>query len=176
MARERNLRIGPYLLAAVLLGASAIEASFAEEVHRHALKNMHTGVRPGTLRNVHARPIPTPGASDRVVRNAIGLPVVQHVERRDGERHGSPSLVQSPPAGVVSAAGSGTGGLAKAGADFGGQRIVHPNAGPRVTATALNRATIGGTAVIRVGSRPSGLGGPAKAVSGINGTAIRPKH
>ncbi len=174
MPKKSGLKIGSCVLAVVLLGAAMIEASVAEET-----RSGKTSVKPMAHGHLHARPILAPAASERVMRNAIGVAiVVQHegVERHDGERHDFPSAVQSPAARAIGVAGSGTGGLAKAGADFGRQRIVHPNAGPTVTATALNRATIGGTGVIRPHSGPSTLGGPAKAVVGINGTAIRPKH
>ncbi|MGO9702734.1 MAG: hypothetical protein ACLPX7_26140 [Xanthobacteraceae bacterium] len=40
----------------------------------------------------------------------------------------------------------------------------------------MNRSAINGTNLIRAGSAPSGIGGPAKTVAGINGTTIRPPH
>ena len=40
----------------------------------------------------------------------------------------------------------------------------------------LSRGTIDGMGVTRPGVGPSRVGGPAKVVSGINGTTIRPKH
>ncbi len=57
----------------------------------------------------------------------------------------------------------------------GGPRMVHPGKNPTVI-TLPNRAAIGVTGIIRPGSGPSGVGGPAKMGAGINGTTIRPKH
>jgi hypothetical protein len=47
----------------------------------------------------------------------------------------------------------------------------HPGA---ITPTA--RGTLNGTALVRVGSGAPVIGGPAKAVTGINGTTLRHKH
>jgi len=70
----------------------------------------------------------------------------------------------------------GSASLARAEAAHGGQRIFRPHASPTVTITVPNRATISGTGVLRSGSGPAKLGGPAKTTSGINGTSFRPKH
>jgi hypothetical protein len=39
-----------------------------------------------------------------------------------------------------------------------------------------SRGKIDGSSLIRASVAPSGLGGPAKTVAGINGTTLRPKH
>ncbi len=193
------MRIGSYLLAIVLLGASAMQASFAEEARsgargrdgsalpvEPAAQSRHLGGRRNDVGQVetkfrsrpsgahHPRPLSATGASDRVVRNAIGMPVAQGAERRESEHHDFPSVVPSPVAGAVSTPGNGVGNLAKAEGGPGG--IVRPAPIPAVTAIALNRGTINGTSLVRRGFGPSGVGGPARAVAGISGTTIRPKR
>jgi hypothetical protein len=193
------LRIGSCLLAVVLLGASAMQAGLAEEARsgahdrkrsalpaEPAVQSRHLGGRRDEVGQVetkfrsrpsgalHPRRLSAAGASDRVVRNAIGMPVAEGAERRQSERHDFPSVGQSPIAGVVSAAGSGTGNLSKA--EGGPAGIVRPAPIPAVTATTLYRGTINGTSLVRPGFGPSGVGGPARAVAGISGTTIRPKR
>ncbi|MGD0026471.1 MAG: hypothetical protein ABSC37_17925 [Xanthobacteraceae bacterium] len=286
MAKERNLRIGPYLLAAVLLGAPAMQASFAQEQSSahdaagsgpsaapdgsrpasgddksqggaksedHAPAEIGAGIkaqdnagakeqagkqelkasaagpqgagvkvpkgegagagakdvdsiesrardlneidtwitmhsrRPGSrldkarevkpilkigsLGNLHVRRAPAPGASNFVARNAIGLSVARHevIQGPNGERFNFRPPAQSP-----AAAASGTGSFAAANRGLGGTRIVGQNSSP--TVTALSRGRIDGALLIRPGLAPSGVGGPAKVVAGINGTTFRPKH
>jgi hypothetical protein len=174
MAKESGLRIGSLTAAVVLLAASAIAASFAAEG-----RSGKTSVKPVAPGHLRWRQTTAPSTSEPAVRNAIGVPVVvrhQGVERLDRERHDFPSALRSPAAAATGVAGSGTGGVTRVEGDLGGSRIVHPNAGPTVTATALNRARISGTGVVRPGSGPSALGGPARAAHGINGTLVRPKH
>ncbi len=49
-----------------------------------------------------------------------------------------------------------------------------PQAHPVVRPIVPNRAAINGTGIMRHGSGPSQIGGPA--VTGISGTTIKPKH
>ena len=55
-------------------------------------------------------------------------------------------------------------------------RIVYPSPSPTAAKMMPNPANIGGNIVVRPLVRPGVVGGPAKTVAGINGTAIRPKH
>jgi hypothetical protein len=96
-------------------------------------------------------------------RNAIAVPVGQHenLNGRDAAHFGSAAL--------------GPGGLAGPRV-FGG-----PNLGPQhsaafASAGVLNRGKIDGATLIRPALAPTGLGGPAKVVAGINGTSFRSKH
>jgi hypothetical protein len=56
-----------------------------------------------------------------------------------------------------------------------GEPIAQPQR-PIVNASSAGQSRIGGAGLIRPALAPSGLGGPAKTVAGINGTAMRPKH
>ncbi len=120
----------------------------------------------------------TPRASNRTVRNAIGLPIVQHenTERRDGEQPYSRSVLPNPAAGTMGVARSTTGDLATFEGSLGRPIVPAPNARPVVRSVVVNRGTINGTGLTRPGVGPSGIGGPKKPVTGISGTTIRPAH
>jgi len=70
----------------------------------------------------------------------------------------------------------GSAGVAGAEGSHGGQRFFRPHTSTTPTVVVPNRSTVGGSGVLRPGLGPAKLGGPAKPTSGINGTAIRPKH
>jgi hypothetical protein len=243
MGKQSGLKFGPYLLAVVLLGASATQASFAKQVHANRASGtassapprvarsssgvsganaksqirmpLETGAGPkgqgvgaGTIAkgansivahardsidtqitvlsprrrfgpdksrnggarlkigapgNFQARRLPAAGRSDLVARNAIGLPVALHenMNGRIGERLG---FTAASPRGLASARG------------LGGANIGRTNPAPIATASVLSRSKIDGAGLIRPALAPSGLGGPAKAVDGINGTTLRPKR
>jgi hypothetical protein len=104
-----------------------------------------------------ARHTPVVGSPNPPARNAIGLPVAQH---------------ESPMR---------NGGIATSskvsGAAFGAQIGPHPVTNPSVLNTGASaRGRIDGGAVIRPSLAVAGLGGPAKAVAGINGTTVRLKR
>lgn len=105
-----------------------------------------------------------------VARDAIGLPVVRHdvTVGKGGES------VPSPPA-----AGGATGKTAsftKPGSQSERPGVGAQHPGPIANGGTANQGRIAGANLIRPGLAPTGLGGPAKAVAGINGTTIRSKH
>jgi len=107
---------------------------------------------PGSPRSYRSsRPQPSGG----VVRNAIGARVPA---RENLGRPNFPISVHSPAVGRT------------------GNAVVTPNAKPFVRPPAPNSGAINGTTQMRRASGPSSIGGPARAVAGINGTTIRPKH
>jgi hypothetical protein len=130
-------------------------------------------IAPGS---VHARRLPAPGAVKPNARNAIGLAVTRHegVQEHIGEPHGVP--VQNAIHDAPGIAASGASNLAKTDGGLDRPAIGRPSASPVVSAPVPQRGTINGTGLIRPSSAPSGLGGPAKVVAGINGTSTRPKH
>ncbi len=134
-----------------------------------------TLLAPGSLRPRRLSKLGTP---DRMMRNAIGVPLARHggLERRDGEHHDFPTVVRVPAAGATGVAGSGTASPATAEGRVDRPTILRANASPILSPVAPNRGTINGTSLNRPGFSPSGVGGPAKQVAGISGTAIRPKH
>jgi hypothetical protein len=123
-----------------------------------------------------ARPIFRPRRSvheshGRVSRDAIGVSVA----RPGGMEQGSAEhpLGNNPVGAPTGFGANNSGGVARPGGALG-----HPpsNANPNVRSSTLNRGTINGTNVARPGVGPPSVGGPAKPMTGISGTTIRPKH
>jgi hypothetical protein len=102
-------------------------------------------------------------ASDPNARNAIAVPVGQHenLNGRGAEHFGS--AAPSPGSLIATRA-------------FSGPNLGQPHPAAIASAGVLNRGKIDGAALIRPALAPAGLGGPAKAAVGINGTSVRPKH
>lgn len=113
---------------------------------------------------------PAPGVPDLIVRNAIGLPVTPHQLVRGDNGEPFNSSAAHPLAAVTNRAGS----IFTASRSIGGMR----SAGPilTLTGTPSGNGRIDGTGLIHPGASPMGIGGPAPAIAGINGTAFRPKH
>jgi hypothetical protein len=115
------------------------------------------------------------GAPQGVERNAIGVPVAQAQGVSTGARtHIFPMQTSSPfaglaPVGVRGIDSSVGGGLYRS-------NIGRPRFNPVVTATGANQGQINGTDLTHPDTAPSRLGGPAKAITGINGSALRPRR
>ncbi len=125
-------------------------------------------------RNLLAPRTSASGRSQTIVRNAIGI-TVAHLggsERRIGAHHDSLIVVHGANA-VAAVAGSTPGRLGKVEGPID-RSIAHAN--PVIKPFVLNRATINGTTLNHRGVGPSNVGGPARPIAGINGTAIRPAH
>ncbi len=129
--------------------------------------NNAAGLAPSTLEAFPARHqnVPQPGS---VIRNAVGMPTASETSRIQ-TRSVAPPL---PHDGAVGLMPSIPGAL-HAPSNFASvpparARIVLPPAG------APGR--INGTSLIRPGSAPAGLGGPAKSAAGINGSTFRAKR
>jgi hypothetical protein len=172
----------------VAKGVNSIDAHAADAIDtritvQSRLRNAHDKTRDaksnfkiGTPGNIHARRMPAPGAAKPIARNAIGLPVTRNegVAERSDEPHGAP--VQSAAHESPGLAASGGANIAKTDNGLDRPAIVRPSPSPIVSAPAAQRGTINGAGLTRPSSAPSGLGGPAKVVVGINATTIRPKH
>jgi hypothetical protein len=197
-----ELRLNVYLLTIMLLGALTVPASSEEEVRSGArgdsktpATNVNTPVRESkTPDGIDTRIVPSrrlgdgrnrvgaakgnielpavrsfparrmlspPGAVNQTRRNAIGASIgPEKTERPDGMHPNFQSVRQNPAV--------GTAGV--------GRPTSLTTTRPVVPSVAVNRGTINRTGLTRLGFRSSSLGGPAKAVTGINGTTIRPKH
>ena len=167
------MRTCSFLFAALLLGAFALDAGFAAEggsAGSHAASKVGKPIAP---RNLLGRRTLSPGASERVAPNAIGVLVPQP----GGVRQLSTGPSGVGPAGQPPAADGGLGavGLGNGGRTTNLQRLQLPSI-PTAKPTVTNRPGINGTTVNRPGSSPSGIGGPAKAVAGISGTTVRPRR
>lgn len=123
------------------------------------------------VRLLQARHPAAPGSFDQGTRNAIGLPLARHEgqERRDGEHHGVTNVAPNPSTSGVGASMKADGHLERA-------TTLHANPLPSVSPSTFNRGTINGTGATRPGAGPRSIGGPARAVAGISGSAIRRKH
>jgi hypothetical protein len=107
--------------------------------------------------------------SNVVHRNAIGL---QATRREAIQVHNA--NVQSFAHPPLPAAASASGIAAFATRGLGGPRTMALSSSP--TLTTLSRGAIGGSVLTRRGAPLSGLGGPARTLAGISGSAIRPKR
>jgi hypothetical protein len=120
-------------------------------------------------RNLLGRHAHTPGAIDHVRRNAIGMPVVRQETGKSGDREPNGVRTTAPVSAVP-------GNPAKADVGFDRRTVRQSNPNAPVVPATPNRAVIDGTKLVRPSTAASGLGGPRKTVTGIRGTAIRPKH
>jgi hypothetical protein len=111
----------------------------------------------------HDRASPT---TTHAVRNAIGQTVAQP---KGAQAHVSPALQTSgaTPQPVLH------GGTASAPVV---SSVPARSNTPAVSVANLPSRSINGAAVIRPAVPPSGIGGPARATHGINGTAVQNKH
>jgi hypothetical protein len=135
--------------------------------------------KPGTSQ-IRQRPAPAPSAS----RNSIGVILAprKSITASSGESRGLPSPASGAPATGHHDDISGQPGQPDTG--FRGPRPATtasiPSAGspgPAVRSPSIqNRSKIDGSDLIRSSAAPSGLGGPAGVIAGINGTTLRPKR
>ena len=106
-----------------------------------------------------ANPTPMTGPP----RNAIGIASLD----ANPAAHG----LNAMHSGLQSSWGGGAIGSARIGAV-----MPLPGGGHLVPSAVPGRGAINGTAVVRLGSGPAVIGGPAQVATGINGTTIRPKR
>jgi hypothetical protein len=129
-------------------------------------RDKNPGLKIGMPGHLEGRRVPAPRLPGPVTRNAIGQPVTAH-ENTPGGGERFKSAVQTP------AAPGGIGGLAKVGAPSPGR----PSAPPIATASFAAPSKIAGTGLpVRSQVVGTGIGGPARAVVGINGTTLRAKR
>src|SRR5579872_2782873 len=128
--------------------------------------------------NPHRRTFSPSRAANRFQPNASGIPGVQRqsVPQTLGEHFEYKSLGPNPAIG----GGGPSLGLIKPGSVSGRQIIVPPTGISPLSGSAKNltRGVIGGPGLNRhtVQSSTAGIGGPARTVTGINGTSIRASH
>jgi hypothetical protein len=133
---------------------------------------------PLKLVNPHRRTFSPSRAANRFVPNASGFPGPQHqnVQQNLGQRFEYQGLGQRGTGG----GGGGGVGLAKPGSPFGRQQVFQPSGISPIAggSKTLIRGGIGGANLNRrvVGSGTSGIGGPTRTVTGINGSSIRETH
>jgi hypothetical protein len=134
---------------------------------------------PLKLINPHRRTFSPSRAANRFAPNGSGVLGVQHqnVRQNLGERFEYQGLGQRPAIGGSGGVGGASLGLAKPGSTPGRQQILQPTGISPIAggAKTLIRGGIGGASVNRhaVGSGTAGIGGPARTVTGINGTSVQ---
>jgi len=103
-------------------------------------------------------------------RNSIGVTVPSSAQP------GAPSQGGSPGAAAPPLTAHGSTGPGNPAAALGKPALAPFHAAPITAAPEAPRSAINGTSVARRGNGPSGIGGQAKPLAGINGSTIRPKH
>jgi hypothetical protein len=131
-----------------------------------------TIVKPGAPRNLLARQRFVPAVFGPVARNSIGVAVIQRdaMEQHGGAHHVFSAVTHSPAFGL----NANSAGKVEPVPIFG--RSTTQSANLFARPLAPNRSGINGTAIAHHGSALAGIGGPAKSVTGISGTSIRPKR
>lgn len=170
MTRSDTRGYGLFLAAVLLAGSSNVGDSAAGEapVAAHAPAKVAKPVAP---RNLLGRRISQPVATQHVQPNAIGVLVGQ--QRHENEIRGTTSALH-PPAPVIGGT-SGT-GPAIQGAGLQSPNHLQFHTAPTVNPVIPSPPAISGTGAAHPRSGPAVIGGPARTVVGISGTAIRPKH
>ena len=102
-----------------------------------------------------------------VVRNAIG-------QRVQPKMVDAPRLAPSVQAPATVARGAGR--IPSLGSPIRSLNVGNANVHPTVTASISSKSRIDGAHLIRPSFAPLGVGGPARARSGINGTTVQTKH
>jgi hypothetical protein len=134
---------------------------------------------PLKLVNPHRRTFSPSRAANRLAPNTSGISGLQrpNVQQNQGERFEYKSFGQRPSIGGPGAVGAGSLGLVKPGSPLGHQPAVQSTVISPVGTGAkpLIHGGIGGASLNHraVGSSTAGIGGPARTVTGINGTSIR---
>jgi hypothetical protein len=123
-----------------------------------------------TTRSVPTRRKTVPGAVHGVARNAVGIPNTQSVAAKPYVGKSALPDVAATPVGTDRSAPVPPDGIARH------PNVAQPNPVSASTPAASNRGMINGTGLVRIGSGPAVVGGPAKVVAGLNGTTIRPKR
>jgi hypothetical protein len=185
MTRESDMTISRYLIAAILLGATALQPSFAGDANvgdrpgkAHEPKRLITGSGPQNNSEHHRRAIAN---ARHIERNAVGLLTERH-ERvpeptRDVIGSRSVTLVSAPAPGSAAASQGVSTAAVKEDDSVARPDVVRTNIAPQAGVPSLvSHGAINGTTLIRPAHAPAVIGGPAKTVASINGTTIRLRH
>jgi hypothetical protein len=179
------MTISRYLIATILLGATALQPSFAGDAKvgdrpgAHEPKRLIAGGGSQNNSERHRRAVAN---ARHIERNAVGVLTERH-ERvsepvRDvvGSRSVTPVASAAAPASAAASQGVSTVAV-KEDDSVARPDIVRTNIAPQAVVPALvSHSAINGTTLIRPAHAPAVIGGPAKTVASINGTTIRLRH
>ena len=124
--------------------------------------------------NARLHHAPAAPISGPVVRNSIGVALSPHEAVTHPNSPGAappPPVMRTPPAPLAVAPMA----TPKA-VGVGTNRMTHASAAPSITIPTARGSAISGTGLAHHGTGPSQIGGPAKSVAVINGTAIKAKR
>ncbi len=117
-----------------------------------------------------APPSTEPSATGAAIpaRNSIGSRLTTPTATVDTALKRPPGMPMVPNAATASAPPGNNPGLAAS-----SRNAASPPVPP---ANRLRPGGIDGTTLVRSGTAPAGIGGPARSTTGINGTNVRPRH
>jgi hypothetical protein len=119
--------------------------------------------------NLPRRSNVTPAIKPPVVRNAIGQPVKPKSVMVD-------ALRLAPTALAPGTVAKGAVGIPSPASPIRPSNVGNASLHPTVTASISSKGRIDGARLIRPSVAPLGIGGPAGARNGINGTTVQPRH
>jgi hypothetical protein len=126
--------------------------------------------------NARLHLLPAAPVSGPVVRNSIGvaLPPREAIIHFNGPAGAPPPPVMRTPPAALAVAPLTTAKAVEG--VLGTNRMTHASATPSITVPTVRSGAISGTGLAHHGTGPSQIGGPAKSVAVINGTAIKAKR
>jgi hypothetical protein len=154
---------------------NAIDAGNFAPSHRQKgksedIRKSKMPIKLSTTRNLPTRRKTIPGPVHGVARNAVGIPNTQSSAAKPDVGKSVLPNVAATPAGNERSAPIPPDGVVPH------SIVAQPNPVSAIPPIASSRGVINGTALVRIGSGPAAIGGPARVVAGLNGTAIRLKH
>jgi hypothetical protein len=180
MTWEGDMTISRFLIATILLAATALQPSFAGDAK--------PGDRPGKAHEPK-RLIATSGLQNNAQRHRQAIANARHVERNAvglvTERHervpGPAAAATRPVAPAASAPIAAASHIVSPAAvredSVAPPDVVRTNVAPQIIAPPpVSHSAINGTTFIRPDHAPAVIGGPAKIAASINGTTIRLRH
>jgi len=140
--------------------------------------NAANPIQPLKLVNAHRRTFSPSRAGNRIAPNALGvLNGERQIPQGLGEHFEFNGARPTPGIATAARAGAANVGLARPGSNLGREPAFPSTGIPPLGAKAktVSRGSIGGPGSTHysVGASASGIGGPARPVTGINGTSIR---
>ena len=153
--------------------AETIDASVTVQPPRRGFareqRNSNVSVKTVKPESLPRRSNVAPAIKPPVVRNAIGQPVKSKSVMVDGLR-------LAPTAQAPGTIAKGAVGIPSPASPMRPPNVGGTSVHPTITASNSSRGRIDGARLIRPSVAPLGIGGPARASNGINGTKLQRRH